>query len=180
MMIVRIVLGIVVAVVIIAAFKPTTIERFTTATSKPASAPAAERPPRPYQASQPSPASNSRSVPLRSDGRGHFETDARIDGRSISMLVDTGASSIALRESAAARLGIFPAPRDYTARIHTANGVGKAAPVRLSRVELGDITVRDVQAFVVPDEALSVNLLGMSFLSRVKWSHDRGRLVLEQ
>ena len=35
-------------------------------------------------------------------------------------------------------------------------------------------------AFVIPDELLSTNLLGMSFLSRVKWTHDRGRLVLEQ
>ena len=52
--------------------------------------------------------------------------------------------------------------------------------VRLDRVEVSGITVHDVEALVVPDESLSTNLLGMSFLSRVKWSHDRGRLVLEQ
>ena len=52
--------------------------------------------------------------------------------------------------------------------------------MQLDRVEVNGITVRDVEALVVPDEALSDNLLGMSFLSRVKWSHDRGRLVLEQ
>ena len=52
--------------------------------------------------------------------------------------------------------------------------------MRLDRVELNGITVRDVEALVMPDEALSTNLLGMSFLSRVKWAHDRGRLVLEQ
>ena len=52
--------------------------------------------------------------------------------------------------------------------------------MQLDRVEINGITVRDVQAFVVPDEALSTNLLGMTFLSRVKWTHDRGRLVLEQ
>ena len=99
---------------------------------------------------------------------------------TIDFMVDTGASMIALRESAAARLGIIPRPRDYTGRTQTANGVGKAAPVRLDRVEVNGITVRDVEAVVMPDEALSVNLLGMSFLSRVKWTHDRGRLVLEQ
>jgi aspartyl protease family protein len=64
--------------------------------------------------------------------------------------------------------------------MQTANGIGKGARVRLDRVELNGITVRDVDAVVVPDEALSTNLLGMSFLSRVKWTHDRGRLVLEQ
>lgn len=121
-----------------------------------------------------------RSVTLRNDGSGHFKVQARVDGRYIDFLVDTGASMIALRESAAARLGIHPAARDYTVRTQTANGVGKAARVRLNRVEVDGITVRDVEAFVVPDRQLSVNLLGMSFLSRVKWTHDRGRLVLEQ
>jgi aspartyl protease family protein len=104
----------------------------------------------------------------------------RVDGRSIECLVDTGASSVALRESSAARLGIHPTPRDYNVRMQTANGIGRAARIRLDRVELSGITVRNVDAVVVPDEALSTNLLGMSFLSRVKWTHDRGRLVLEQ
>ena len=94
--------------------------------------------------------------------------------------MDTGASSIALRESSAAKLGIHPSARDYTVKMQTANGVGKAAPVQLDRVEINGITVRDVDAVVVPDESLSTNLLGMTFLSRVKWTHDRGRLVLEQ
>ncbi len=128
----------------------------------------------------PPPSSNYRTVTLNSDRFGHFQTDVRVDGRSIEFLVDTGASSVALRASAAARLGIHPSARDYTVRMQTANGIGRAARVRLDRVELSGITVRDVDAVVVPDEALGTNLLGMSFLSRVKWSHDRGRLVLEQ
>ena len=98
----------------------------------------------------------------------------------IDILVDTGASSIALRESSAARLGIHPSARDYNIKMQTANGVGKAARIQLNSVEVNGITVRDVEAFVIPDEQLSTNLLGMSFLSRVKFSHDRGRLVLEQ
>ena len=40
--------------------------------------------------------------------------------------------------------------------------------------------MRDVPALVVPDSVLNVNLLGMTFLSRVRWSHERGRLMLEQ
>jgi aspartyl protease family protein len=128
----------------------------------------------------PSAAPNYRTVTLNSDRRGHFQVDARVEGRSIDFLVDTGASSVALRESAAARLGIHPAARDYSVKVQTANGVGKAARVRLDRVEIAGITVRDVEALVVPDNALATNLLGMSFLSRVKWTHERGRLVLEQ
>ena len=122
---------------------------------------------------------NSRSVVIKSD-RGHYWTDARVDGRRVGFMVDTGATSIALRESDAASLGYRPRPSDYTVRVSTANGVGRAARVELTRVEVGDITVRDVTALVVPDDALNVNLLGMSFLSRVRWTQDRGELVLEQ
>ena len=54
------------------------------------------------------------------------------------------------------------------------------ALVQLRMVEIGNIVVRDVPALVHPDEALGVNLLGMSFLSRVRWTHERGKLILEQ
>jgi aspartyl protease family protein len=121
-----------------------------------------------------------RTVKLDGDRNGHFHVDARVDGRNISFVVDTGASKIVLRESAAAQLGIFPRPSEYTGRSSTANGVAKFAPVRLNRVDVNGITVHDVDAAVMPDSALGVNLLGMTFLSRVKFSHDRGRLVLEQ
>ena len=85
-----------------------------------------------------------------------------------------------VRDCAARKLGIHPARRDYTAKASTANGVVAVAPVMLNRVEVNGITVRDVRAFVMPDDGLSTNLLGMSFLSRVKWTHDKGRLILEQ
>jgi aspartyl protease family protein len=123
---------------------------------------------------------NYRTVTVNDNGHGSFEVEARVDGRSLDFIVDTGASYVALRETAAAKLGIHPSARDYTVRIHTANGIGKAAPVMLDRIEINGITVRNVRAIIHPDEALSVNLLGMTFLSKVKWTHDRGRLVLEQ
>lgn len=128
----------------------------------------------------PAPSVNSRTVTIARDGRGQFMVEARVDGRRLQFMVDTGASIIALRESAAARLGIHPLPRDYTVQVQTANGIGRAAEVRLNTVEIDGIVVRDVRALVAPDNALGENLLGMSFLSRVKFSHDRGRLVLEQ
>jgi aspartyl protease family protein len=121
-----------------------------------------------------------RTVRLEGDARGHFRVDARVDGRSIDFLVDTGASAVVIRESDAARLGIFPRPSEYTGRTQTANGVAKYAPTRLNRIEINGITVRDVDAAVMADDALKTNLLGMTFLSRVKFSHDHGRLVLEQ
>jgi aspartyl protease family protein len=115
---------------------------------------------------------------LRGNG-GHFWTDARIDGRRLEMVVDTGASAIALRASDAAMLGYHPVERDYSIRVATANGMTRAALVRLRRVEIGDITVYDVPA-LIHENGLSANLLGMTFLSRVRWTHERGKLVLEQ
>jgi aspartyl protease family protein len=123
---------------------------------------------------------SARNVVLTKGSNGHFEVEARVDGRRLEFLVDTGASHIALRESAAARLGIHPRPSDYTVRVSTANGVTKAALVQLRSVEIGDIVVRDVPAIVHSDAGLGVNLLGMSFLSRVRWTHERGKLVIEQ
>jgi aspartyl protease family protein len=125
-------------------------------------------------------ATNSRSVSLKRADNGHFELEARVDGRRLDFMVDTGASHIALRESDAARLGIRPIPRDYTVKVSTANGVRMAAQAELRTVDIGGIVVRDIPAIVLPDEALGANLLGMSFLSRVRWTHERGKLVLEQ
>jgi aspartyl protease family protein len=123
---------------------------------------------------------NSRTITIRQSNNGHFQVEAVVDGRRMEFLVDTGATSIALRESDAARLGIHPAASDYTMRSSTANGIIRVAPVSLDRIEVGDITVRNVDAVIIPDQALSQNLLGMSFLSRVRWQQDNGRLVLDQ
>ena len=124
---------------------------------------------------------DSRSVTVPRDTRGHFEVDARVDGRRLNFMIDTGASVIALTANDAATLGIHPAEREYTVLVKTANGTVRAAPVELDRVEIEDITVRDVAAMVLPDGALSDNLLGMSFLTRLhRWEFADGKLVLEQ
>jgi aspartyl protease family protein len=118
---------------------------------------------------------------LESDRQGHYQVEARVEGRFIDFMVDTGASLVVLRESSAAQAGIRPQPRDYTAVAVTANGKIKAAPAKIERIEVGGITVYDVPAMVLPDEALARNLLGVSFLSRLKrYEFANGRLVLEQ
>jgi len=122
-----------------------------------------------------------RSLTVRADYRGHYQVDGRIDGRRISFMVDTGATVIALPEREAARLGIHPGQRDYRAQIHTANGIVRGAPTRLNMVEVGGLVVYGVDAVIMPDGALSENLLGMSYLSRLRrFEMTGGRLVLEQ
>jgi aspartyl protease family protein len=127
------------------------------------------------------PTSSGRSLILESDRQGHFQVEARVDGRFTDFVVDTGASLVVLRESTAAMLGIHPQLRDYTATAVTANGKIKAARATIERIEVGGITVYDVPAMILPDEALTKNLLGVSFLSRLKrYEYANGRLVLEQ
>ena len=122
-----------------------------------------------------------RSLNIPRDARGHFQTDGRIDGQRINFMVDTGASVVALNEKSAARFGLRPSRSDYNATVTTANGTIKAARTRLAMIELGGLVVRDVDALVLPDAALSENLLGMSFLSKLKrFEVANGKMVLEQ
>src|ERR1043166_1851161 len=134
-------------------------------------------------AAPPSPqtSANYRTVTVRSDAGGHFRVEGSVDGRRLDFMVDTGATMVALRARDAARLGIFPRPSDYTGRSSTANGVIRVAPVRLPSLEVSGIRVYDVNAVVIPDNALGVILLGMSFLGRVRrFEMANGRLVMEQ
>jgi aspartyl protease family protein len=122
-----------------------------------------------------------RSLSIPRDARGHFQTDGRIDGQRVDFMVDTGASLVALNEKSAARFGLRPSRGDYNATVTTANGTIKAARTRLAMIELGGLIVRDVDAVVLPDEALSENLLGLSFLSKLKrFEYANGKMVLEQ
>ena len=122
-----------------------------------------------------------RSLSIARDARGHFQTEGSIEGQRIGFMVDTGASVIALNEKSAARFGLRPSRADYNATVTTANGTLKAARTRIAVVQVGELTVRDVDAMVLPDEALSENLLGLSFLSKLKrFEYANGRMVLEQ
>ena len=122
-----------------------------------------------------------RNLAIPRDGRGHFLTEGRIDGQRIDFMVDTGASVVALNETSAARFGLRPSRGDYNATVTTANGTIKAARTRLAMVEIGGLVVRDVEAMVLPDQALSENLLGLSFLSKLKrFEYANGQMVLEQ
>jgi aspartyl protease family protein len=65
--------------------------------------------------------------------------------------------------------------------VSTANGTVRAAPIQLGMVEIDDLVVHDVAALVLPDGALTQNLLGLSFLSRLRrFEYSDGKLVLEQ
>jgi len=129
----------------------------------------------------PAATANGGTMRLQADAQGHYSGDFRINGRQVQGLIDTGATYVALNESFARRLGFTGNQLDFRYSVNTANGTTKAAHVMLDRVEIGGIRVRDVEAFVLKDEALSSTLVGMSFLKKLaSYSVADGSLSLKQ
>ncbi|MEM9725805.1 MAG: TIGR02281 family clan AA aspartic protease [Pseudomonadota bacterium] len=117
---------------------------------------------------------------VRAGQGGHFRLKARVNGRSLPFLVDTGASYVTLNFDDARRAGVRLKRSDFRHAVRTANGVAKAAAVRLRSVQYKSIVIRDVTALVMPRGAMSdMNLLGNSFLSKLKrFEVRRGKLIM--
>jgi aspartyl protease family protein len=125
--------------------------------------------------------SNPDTVVVTPDAIGHFRVEGRVNGQYLQFVVDTGASVVALTAEDASSLGIHPAPIDFRALVKTANGTVRAAPVQLDMIEVGNLMMHNVAAMVLPDGALSEDLLGLSFLSRLRhFEYTDGKMVLEQ
>lgn len=119
------------------------------------------------------------TITLKADQLGHYGAKIKVDGKQIDGMIDTGASLVAMDESTARRLGYVVKDSDYKYRSQTANGVKAIAVITLDRVELGNITVRNVQASVSKDGGLGTVLIGMSFLKKLKsFKSENGRLIL--
>lgn len=128
-----------------------------------------------------SPRSGSSTSELRMGRDGHYHADAEVNGRAIEVLVDTGATMVAMTYEDAERAGIYVKDSDYTMRVSTANGTGRVAPVTIDRISIGEITVRNVKGAVVEPGKLQKTLLGMSFLGRLTRAEMRsGVLILEE
>lgn len=132
-------------------------------------------------AQEPSPAAGQRIVELRAGSLGHYRTDAEMNGRTIRVLVDTGASMVALTYEDARTVGLAVSGSDFTHRVTTANGIARIAPVMIDRISIGDILVRNVPGAVMEPGKLGTTLLGMSFLGRLQRVDMRsGTLVLQE
>lgn len=116
------------------------------------------------------------SVVLQANGQGHFVVQGQINGGTIQMLVDTGATMIAFSEADAQRMGI-----NYRAgqpgRVSTANGSVPVYRIKLDTVKVGSIELNQVDA-VVQKAGLPFALLGMSFLNRMEMRRDGEKMTL--
>jgi aspartyl protease family protein len=105
---------------------------------------------------------------LKAGQNGHFIVRAEINGTRIKVLVDTGASAVALSYEDASDVGLHPKNLDFNVPVSTANGMTKAAGVNLEKVEINGVRVSDVQGLVMPEGVMRGSLLGMSFLGKLK------------
>jgi aspartyl protease family protein len=121
------------------------------------------------------------SVEVAADARGHFITMAEIEHTPIMVLVDTGASFVALSYEDADQAGLAPRTLTYDVPINTANGQVEGAHVVLDRVEIGNVLVRDVEGLVMPRGSYAGTLLGMSFLNKLsRFKVENGTLFLDE
>lgn len=115
---------------------------------------------------------------LQADERGHFIAQGMINGSPVRMLVDTGASLIALPAADAKRMGI-----DYLrggrGTVSTANGVVPVYRVRLDTVRVGELELNQVDA-LVQEQGLPIALLGMSFLNRTEMRRSGEQMTLQR
>ncbi|MBF0624563.1 MAG: TIGR02281 family clan AA aspartic protease [Magnetococcales bacterium] len=97
---------------------------------------------------------------------GHFYIEARVNGRPVRFLVDTGASDIVLSPRTARQVGLDPARLRFDRVFHTANGMVRGAGVILGSFNLGSLTLTDIPASV-NQAAMDTSLLGMGFFNRM-------------
>ena len=117
-------------------------------------------------------------IEIPADRLGHYQTEVRIDGFVVPVLVDTGATFLSLSAADAQRIGLRFTETDFKHHTATANGIAAVAMTTLHEVQLGNIRLHDVKATVHRD-GLSQSLLGMSFLSRLsRVEAANGRLIL--
>ena len=125
------------------------------------------------------PPPSSRSYVLKANQAGHFQGRFRINSKPMTALVDTGATFVTMNESTARNLGYGGNELRFRYEVSTANGKAKAARITLKSVEIGTVSLRNVDALVVRDTSMSETLIGMSFMKKLSsYSADRHELRL--
>jgi aspartyl protease family protein len=117
------------------------------------------------------------SVTLTADAKGHFVTDGSINGSTVKVLIDTGASMVSLNSSEAKRIGLNYL-KGQRGQVSTANGLVPVYKVRLDTVKVGDVSLSNVDALVHEGENLPIVLMGMSFLNRVEMKREGSQMTL--
>ena len=126
------------------------------------------------------PESSSAHEVARRDARGVYAVQAEVNGETLPMVFDTGASFVALRAEDAGQVGIDVDSLHYSGRVSTANGQTAVAPVMIHTLTIAGITRHNIPAVVSKPGELSSNLLGQSFMARLPGYRFEGdRLIVQ-
>jgi len=124
------------------------------------------------------PAAGGRQIVLTADSGGHFQTLGTINGRTVTFMVDTGATTISMSSADAERIGL-KYQQGQPIGLQTANGVVRGWRITLASVRIGEVEVFNVDG-VVANREMPFVLLGNSFLSRFQMKRENDQMVLER
>ena len=119
-----------------------------------------------------------RRIVLPVGSGGHYTGLASINGHPVQFVVDTGATMVSMGADVASQLGLDYGNSTAGAAM-TANGAVSVRRISLAKVTVGDVTIYNVDAMVVP-QAMPVVLLGNSFLSHFQMRSESSSLVLDK
>jgi aspartyl protease family protein len=117
-------------------------------------------------------------IVLTAGSGGHFVTRGSINGKSVQFLVDTGATTIAMGQAEAERIGL-KYKDGQQGLASTANGQVLIYRTRLNSVRINDVQVYDVEAAVIV-APMDMVLLGNSFLTRFQMKRENNLLTLDK
>lgn len=124
-------------------------------------------------------ATQGRVVEIARGQAGEFNVVTKVNGGTVPMVLDTGATAVVLTQDAAKAAGLPLEFLSYNVTVDTANGKTRAAAVTLDRIGVGGLIERSVPALIAQPGQLSKSLLGMSFLNRLEsWEVRGDRLVM--
>jgi aspartyl protease family protein len=165
----------------LAMLAPVVLPMMGEAAAPPVAASASASTPPPVAVAAASAQTHEHEIALPANRMGHYTADVLLNGQSVPMMIDTGATLVVLSADVADRIGLRPPPNARRVQTRTANGLASATLVSLDSVEIGPIFVPGVQAMIADRSAGDVNLVGMSLLSRLNGVEQRdGFLYLRQ
>lgn len=120
------------------------------------------------------------TVTIAPNAWGSYRVNGSINGFQIEFLVDTGATFISMNRHVAKRVGINYKLDGEKSRASTANGITDIYIVKLKKVKVGDIELRDIDGSVHDNDFPDVVLLGNAFLKKVNMQQREGGMLILQ
>lgn len=115
-------------------------------------------------------------IHLRANRQNQYVMSGRINDIPVIFILDTGATHVVVPDHIAEKCQLA---RSYPMRARTANGIITVYSTQIEKLELGDITLRHINASINPHMPGNEILLGMSALKKFEITHKKGELIIK-